>query len=307
MMRYLTYLILAFSTYGCFVLYDAESTQQEKQQKIYTQKKTRAQDSVANYIKRFKLESEIYNSYDFSELYEVKPKEILEYEDLVNQKKRLPLLENTYHGQIEKKQKELDSLIALKKDYIKKNRIYSTIEIGHIYSLKNADTTIVAEQIYNLYPNYVVKNYTTKYYLRLTRNELNAYEKFIFRKPLFISFNQLEDERKDDEFYSMISKELDVREDKNTFLKHSVQLINLIHQKGAIKTDFIAENFALNYLKLYTKNDSLTILKKEMISSTTEGKSSDNKFDYQFTYYTSQGDFTISFNKFFEIVEILAR
>jgi len=305
-MKFFGYLAIAFFSTSCFVFQDTEQIQKTEQENQYALKKKRAQDSVSNYIKRFTLPSETYFAYDFSELYELKPKEILEYEELVKQKKRLPLLENTYHNQIEAKERELDSLIAIKKKYIKTNRIYASIEIGHIYALKSTDSTIVTEQIFNLYPNFIVRDYTIKYNLKLSKKELSAYERYINRKPLFMSYNQLDDERIDHDFYTNLSTELDKREDKNSFLKHILILVDLIHQKGTLSVDFVAENIALNYLKIYSKNDALTINKKELVSSPTEGKSNDNKFEYQYTYYTSQGNYTVSFNKFLEIVEILS-
>jgi hypothetical protein len=304
-MKYFGYLAIAFITTSCFVFQDTERIQQTEQENQYALKTKRAQDSVSNYIKRFALPSETYFAYDFSELYEIKPKEILEYEELVKQRSRLPLLENRYHGQLPNREKELDSLIEDKKNFIRDNKIHSTLELGHIFSLKTPDSSIVSEKIFYLFPNFIVKDFRVNYYLKLSRIETQAYERFLFRRPLFVSGSIEKDEKLDEQFYNNLHTELAKREDKNTFLKHIITLVNLIHQKGNLDFDFAIRDLSQIHFNYYTKNENVSIIDVEMLMSPTEGKATDSNFSYQYKVNTSEGAFIVSFNNFLEIVETL--
>jgi hypothetical protein len=251
-----------------------ESIQREEYQK----KLARAKDSISQYITLYLSKDKIYNPYDYSELYEIKPKEIQEYENLVA------------NG-------ISDSIIAQKKAYIKANKIYTTYELGHIFSLSKGDTTTVTEHIFYFYPNFKIKDLNVNYSLELSKMELLNYERFIFRKPLFDSFDYSQNQRNDNKYYNEFHKELNQRSDKNSFLKHIILLTSIAYGQEYLEPRYTCKMLAQQQLKK-------TITDVEIIKTPTDGLASEKNYHYQFRYETSDGVYQIAFNEFLEIVEI---
>lgn len=293
---------LSFLFTACFVVEPVPS-EYDKKKDIYTQKTAQAKDSIKAYITKNIASKRIYKAYDYSELYELKPKDIEEYENLIIEKNRLPLLENTYHGQLEQREKELNELIAKKKQYIKENKIYTSYEMGHIFSLKEPDSTIVTEQIFYFYPNFSVKDLNVNYYLKLDNIELLNYERFIYNSSLFNSFDSYTDEKNDAIFYNNLKTELDKHIDKNMFLKHIITLTGIAYNQEYLEANYTCKELVRKYLSKQN-NINVEILKYKALQTPQEGISTDKTYSYLFEYETTLGEYVAGFNNFLEIVEI---
>lgn len=262
---------------SCFVLEETPSSA-SIQREEYNEKLARAKDSINHYITLYLSKDKTYAPYDYSELYEIKPKEIQEYENLV------------VNG-------ISDSIIAEKKAYIKANKIYTTYELGHVFSLSKQDTTTVTEHIFYFYPNFKIKDLNVNYSLQLSKMELLNYERFIFRKPLFDSFDYTQNERNDSKFYNQLHKELQQRADKNAFLRHIILLTSAAYGQEYLEPRYTCKILAQHLLKK-------TITSVESIKTPTDGLASEKDYYYQFRYGTSDGVYEVAFNEFLEIVEI---
>lgn len=262
---------------SCFVLEETQSPE-SIQKEDYNEKLARAKDSINHYITLFLASNHVYSPYDYSELYELKPKEIQEYENFVA------------NG-------VSDSIIAQKKAYIKTNKIYTTYELGHVFSLSKQDTITVTEHIFYFYPNFKIKDLNVNYSLQLSKMELLNYERFILRKPLFDSFDFEQNEHNDKNYYNQLHKELQQRTDKNAFLKHVILLTSIAYGQEFLEPRYTCKELAQRHLKK-------TITDVEIIKTPTDGMASEKNYYYQYRYTTSDGVYEVAFNEFLEIVEI---
>lgn len=226
---------------ACFILeqpsdYEVQA-QEEAEYQVFRQKLA---DSVKAYLQDIKSPNQRYKAYDFSEVYEHKPKEIEEYDALVKKRKRLPRQESIYGKDLPEEIAKTDSLIAEKKAYIKANKIHSTFEIGHVFAFAQIDKHIISEYVFFHYPNGKVKDLTVNYSIGLNENDVAYFEDFHYQNSIF--FNNRE---ADAEFYDKVYAQLEEEANKAEFIKHAILLIKSIKNNGSL----IAEKIILDLSK----------------------------------------------------------
>ena len=208
----------------------AEQTQLEEKTTQYSILHKKFQDSIKTYLlKNVIVGSDVYSSYDFSEVYEHKPKEISEYEALIKRRNRLPYMESIYHGKLDEEIAKNDSSIAAKKAFIKEHRIHSTFEVGHIFKSSSPKSHHVAEYVFYHFPNGKVKDLTVSYSLKLSPKHLSVYESYYHNRAIFYNNGEA-----DYQFYKKVERQLAKEENKSAFLNQVVMIIGSIKTNGSI-------------------------------------------------------------------------
>lgn len=279
---------------ACFVL---EQTTQEHETNVeaekYTQLENKLHDSIKAYITTIKKSEEVYKSYDFSDVYEIKPEEIKAYEALVKHRNRLPYLESVYHEKLEQEISKTDSLIQDKKTFIKENKIHTTYEIGHIYALSFDSNHTITELIFYHYPNGKVKDLSVNYQLNLSEKQKASFESYFYQKPIYYNNSEA-----DYNFYDRVNSQLEKETDKSTFLKHCLVLVESIKTNGSL----IPEKVMLKITQ--EKYPEKTIEKFIITKSNHEGLASDvpNNSVYQANIISNNESILLYFDDWFRLI-----
>ena len=161
----------------CCLANDISQTEQEKLKKI--------KQSVRIYtIEKFKFLG-TYSPYSFGELVTIKPKEIIEYDQLLSLQAELPKLEENYGEKLDSVIAENNSRIASKKQEIRDNKIYHYYKIDHLFIIREKKGADVLYEIdFQIYPNLKIKDVSIQLKTKLTAEKKDLFVYFIEQFPL---------------------------------------------------------------------------------------------------------------------------
>ena len=165
--------------------------------------------------------SGIYKGFKYGELFTLKPKEIVELDQLFELRRELPTLKENYPNGLDQIIASNDSAILAKKQELKDKKIHVTYELTHIFKITSEKNGIqLYECKFLLYPNYKVKDVQILLTTDLNKKEDELFYYFIMQYPLYDFENTLTANRKNKETYAQLNKTLDNEtEDKARLLK----------------------------------------------------------------------------------------
>ena len=175
-MKLAFYLILLLLFTGCLGNYPiATSTPSNV---VNKSKEEKVKEGVSNHVKTSFANLGAYKNIQFGELFMLKPKEILELDEMIEVKNQLPLEQEKYGDKLEEVIEAQEVKIAYKKQEIQDKHIYPWYELNHLFAIIPAekDSIGVYEYDFEVYPNYTIKEAHQKLSLQLSKAEFKTFE-----------------------------------------------------------------------------------------------------------------------------------
>lgn len=232
---YILVLILCSTLSGCYIA-DEIFVNQEKELPPSLQEQS--ETSVTKWINT-KLKDETYTPYGFSKIKIIKPKEIVEVENLEKQLKSTPE-DSTKANEIRQKRK-----------YLRDNNIESKITLDHIFTFaKDTNALTIFEIEYILNDTLAVQRINPKILLNLPYSYSSILPYYIKEYTIFAASSYSEGRKLSRSFFRFYKTKLEEFSDideKSAFLEHTLDMSIYVKEKG---------NFDQNYIKkeLLTKH-----------------------------------------------------
>ena len=229
LLQLITGLFLCATLHGCYILNDllVEETVPE----LSLQQK--CEKSVTDYIND-RLDNEAYRAYGFSDVIIHKPIEILELEELEEQRTSG---KKTGPG--------IDSLIEYQRNYIRANEIKRTVEISHFFTLKKPNGPVaVLESNYLLNDTLAVIDFSPEIILDMPREYEEALNYYFYEYGLFQTSSYSDSRNLTNQFYTFFKsrqKELMGVQSKSGFLLHTLKITGIVKENAAFDQNLIAK------------------------------------------------------------------
>ncbi len=219
---------LVFCSTGCLYNYPTTIDTTEKAEEKTEQQ--RAEEAIEKHIITSFSKLGRYKGYKYGHLYSLKPKEIVELDQLFELKKLLPEMEENYGDKLPQLIADNDSAIVAKKKEIKEKKIYHTFELSHIFKITGQDNVVkLYEYKFTLYPNYKIKNAEQVMYAELTKQEDEMFYYFIMQYPLYETADTYSDNKKNEATYKQFNAALEQeKEHKAELLKSILVMVKYI-------------------------------------------------------------------------------
>jgi len=210
-------------------------------------KQQKAEDAVEAKIITSFGKTGSYKGFKFGELYTLKPKEIVELDQLYEIRRELPSLKENYPNNLDQMIAANDSAIVAKKQELKDKKIYPTYELSHIFKITSEKNGIkLYECKFLLFPNYKVKDVQILLTTDLSKKEDELFYYFIMQYPLYDFENTLTTNRMNKETYAQLNKALDNEtENKARLLKTILSICKYIR----IHNEFNETTFSKTIVK----------------------------------------------------------
>jgi hypothetical protein len=217
-------------------------------------KEDNVKKSISDHIVNVFSEQGAYKNFLFGELFILKPKEILELDNLIDEKNKLPLRTEELGKKYDSTIAAQDVKIAFKKQEIKDNRIYPWYEINHLFAivpLKKEDSVSIFELDFEIYPNYTIKDIHKKMELKLSNDDYIVFRAFMQQIPLYESLDDDYDYQMNNAFYSKSLAAIESEEDyKGELIKTILDMMVYIRKNNKFDEDaFTLEKVILNESK----------------------------------------------------------
>lgn len=191
-------------------------------------KQQKAEEAVEDKILNSFAKLGRYKGFKYGELYTLKPKEIVELDQLFELRKVLPTLKENYPNNLDSVITANDTAIAIKKREIRTKKIFHTYELIHIFKITTESNTVkLYECKFILYPNYKVKDVSIILNTELNKKEDEMFYHFIMQYPLFENSNTMTANRLNNEAYTQFNKALE-NENKTALLKTILSICRYI-------------------------------------------------------------------------------
>ena len=294
-MKYSGFIIAVFfgmCTSSCIYQYTSDSSSKDSVKKISAQDK--AEKSINEYIVSHYKEFGSYTDYSFGQLFTLKPKEIVELDQLLETREKLPKMKEHYKNALDSVIAATDTLIDLKKKEIRKNKIYHTYEINHLFTIKpQKEDFRLYEFTFYLYPNFKVKDVKMEMKTTLTNEEKNLFEYFIERFPLVTDKNEQFEDDKNQRLYNNLSNALlNAEENKDQILHQILSIVKHIRLHNEFKPDV----FCAQSLKKWIKNHETYSLNYRAILfarlKEVEGNPNNRIMYHKFQYQSASSEMT---------------
>lgn len=235
--RYLLLLGLVLFLYGCPIADEIFLPSKEKPASLSLQE--RSELAVTTRIKS-QLENESYEPYGFSAIKIIKPKAIIELEQLEEKLKQTPK-DSALYKEVQKKQ-----------DDIREKNIESKITIDHIFSLtKDSNQTTLLEVEYLLGDTLAVQKIKPKIQLKLPIIYHSILPYYFNEYTIFATDSYAEGRKLSRAFFRFYKTKLETFneiDEKSAFLKHALSMSLYVKQIGKFDHDYIKKNLFDQYL-----------------------------------------------------------
>lgn len=184
-------------------------------------KQQKAEDAVEAKIIESFGKNGVYKGFKFGELYTLKPKEIVELDQLYELRRELPSLKDNYPNNLVQMIAANDSAIIKKKQELRDKKIFVTYELTHIYKITSEKNGVqLYECKFILFPNYKVKDVKIMLSTGLSDKEEELFYYFIMQYPLYELENTYATDQKNKKTYAQLNKALESEtENKARLLK----------------------------------------------------------------------------------------
>ena len=263
---------------GCVGFFDATETNTRPEKKTKQQK---AEDAVEAKIIESFGENGVYKGFKFGELFTLKPKEIVELDQLYELRRELPSLKDNYPNNLDQMIAANDSAIIGKKQELRDKRIFVTYELTHIYKITSEKNGIqLYECKFLLFPNFIVKDVKIMLTTDMSNKEDELFYYFIMQYPLYDFENTLTTNHKNKETYTQLNKALENEtENKARLLKTILSICKHIRIHNDFNETKLSQSLAKewilknpNYSEEYksTTFSDLLLVDKTMLDDNNE-------------------------------------
>jgi len=237
-LRYLGFIFL-FSLNSCYI---ADSlfivTPPDPPESLQVKVEKTVQFHIQN-----KLENEIYRVYGFSPIVITVPAEIIELEELEQQRNKQ-----------QASNPDLDTLIQNKKDEIRLFGIQRSVITNHFFTLKaNNNITIIESQFVLNQQNDSLQVVEVKPKILLEISEVfeSIFETYFYEYTIFLGKDYFEGRKLSNRFYTFFKSHQEnlsgIRE-KSAFLKHTLILTKYVKDVGKFDQKTICENLVKAFI-----------------------------------------------------------
>lgn len=232
---------------GCVGFFDAIETNTTPEKKT---KQQMAEDAVEAKIIGSFGKTGIYKGFKFGELFTLKPKEIVELDQLYELRRELPSLRENYPNNLDRMIASNDSAISVKKQELKDKKIFVTYELTHIYKITSEKNGIqLYECKFLLFPNYKVKDVKIMLSTDLSNKEDELFYYFIMQYPLYDFENTLTTNHKNKETYAQLNKALENEtENKARLLKTILSICKHIRIHNDFNETKLSQSLAKEWI-----------------------------------------------------------
>jgi len=236
-------------TVSCIYQHATGTTATEQSKEITAQDK--AEEAINEYVITHYNEVGSYTGYSFGQLYSLKPKAIVELDQLIETRKKLPEMKAHYKNALDSVITATDTLIVLKKREIRENKIYHTYEVNHLFTIKPPKEALrLYEFTFYLYPNFKIKDVKMELKTTLTPEEKSLFEYFIERFPLVTDDDQYFENDKNKRMYTALSNSLlNAKENKEEIIHQILAIVKHIRQHNEFKPDLFCAQLIKNWVK----------------------------------------------------------
>lgn len=217
-------------------------------------KEEKVKEGVSNHVKSAFADFGAYKNIEYGELFLLKPKEVLELDEMIEVKNQLPLQREKYGEKLQSVIDSQDIKIAYKKQEIQDKHIYPWYEIDHLFAIMppEMDTVTVYEYDFEVYPNYTIKEAHQKLAVKLSKEEFKTFETFINKEPIYESQDYNWAYEMNTKFYNQCIAALEEEEEyKGELLKTILKMIDYI----SIHNEFDEKDFTLKTVKKWEEKN----------------------------------------------------
>ncbi len=274
---------------ACIYQHIPDSNDQKNTKIISPEQK--AELSIRNYVEDHYKNIGSYTSYSFGQLYSLKPKEIVELDQLILVRKKLPEMSDNYGSKLDSVLIATDTLIARKKREIRLKKIHHTYEINHMFTIKPEKGSLkLYEFTFFLYPNYKVKDVSQKLNTELNAEETDLFVYFIEQYPLIENDNDDFAANENKRTYEMLTNAvLDAGDQKEKIIHQVLRIVKHIRKNNVFDPDLFCATLVKEWIsehETYKNNyrPALFTRLKESNANNSERASSNlmyHKFKYQ--------------------------
>ena len=233
---------------GCVAFFKTmETTENSEGTKTKQQK---AEDAVEAKIIESFGENGVYKGFKFGELFTLKPKEIVELDQLYELRRELPSLKDNYPNNLDQMIAANDSAIITKNQELRDKKIFVTYELTHIYKITSEKNGIqLYECKFLLFPNYKVKDVKIMLSTELSEKEDELFYYFIMQYPLYEFENTYTTDQKNKKTYAQLNKALESEiENKARLLKTILSICKHIRIHNDFNETKLSQSLAKEWI-----------------------------------------------------------
>ena len=192
----------------------------------------------------------VYKGFKFGELFTLKPKEIVELDQLYELRRELPSLKDNYPNNLDEMIAANDSAIITKKQELRDKKIFITYELTHIYKITSEKNGIqLYECKFLLFPNYTVKDVKIMLSTDLSDKEDELFYYFIMQYPLYELENTYTTNQKNKKTYAQLNKALESEtENKARLLKTILSICKHIRINNDFNETKLSQSLAKEWI-----------------------------------------------------------
>jgi len=233
---------------GCVGFFGTTETTTNTSNTITKQQK--AEDAVEAKIIESFGKTGTYKGFKYGELFTLKPKGIVELDQLYEIRRELPSLKENYPNNLDQMIAANDSAIVAKKKELKAKKVYPNYELTHIFKITSEKNDIkLYECKFILFPNYKVKDVQILLTTDLNKKEDELFYYFIMQYPLYDFENTLTTNRMNKETYSQLNKALENEiENKARLLKTILSICNYIRVHNEFNETNLSKTLAKEWI-----------------------------------------------------------
>jgi hypothetical protein len=292
-------LIFCLPLSSCYFTDDIFDPPEKKEKSL----QERAEKGVSNYLTTEITEK--YKPYGFGKLIIHKPIEIQELEKLQLEK-----------SNANENNPKLDSSIAQKERFIRKNNIERTLEIEHFFTLTDSlGRTKIFETTFELNDTLKVIDFDASIMLPIPSEYREILTYYFYEYPIFYSNSYEQSKKLSRDFYAFFKTELENRKGlttKSDFLLHALNMCYQVKDMGSFNQKEILGNNVSVYIKKEKKEiTEYSSLKFSDLYESTPGLNEEktgyyffHKFIGKFNDQLDTNVVLIEFNPFYEISNI---
>lgn len=262
-------------------------------------------DSVYFYIKANKALDQKYLSYGYDPLKIIVPKTLKDLE-LWKGRQNSP---DYNQVEVSKAIAELDSIRVAK-------NLKRQITINHVFSINDQKDSVVNLQKVNfiLSNELEVVDYVPLYQIEVSEKQEGLFAKFHFKSPILKAYSYEESRNLSNAFYDYFEEEWlkkDNALDRSYFLKHILQIMELVDMSNEFDVQFIAEQVLISHMRLNRsdivnyKPIDFSQLYEINEDETLTGYYFFHTFNYQIDDQIEQMSVYVKFNPFYEVERIV--
>jgi hypothetical protein len=222
-------LILSIAITGCINNYPVTNTVVPSVPEINKEEKIRA--GIESHLKTSFGESVAYKIHKEGEIYELRPQEIQDLDQMIKVKNQLPLQRNQYGDALDQMIIDQDVKIEAQKELLRTKKIYPWYEQNVLFTATySKDSNVLYDCDFTIYPNYKIKDVDQTLKVTLNSKELSFFQYFVRQGPLFQSQSDPAwANSKNEQLYTQLFAALEAEEEyKPELLKTVLDIVNYV-------------------------------------------------------------------------------